>query len=604
LRVENLLFQLGAVAAVWWLTRELFGRTPALVAAAVAAILPGMWTMSPLIAKENLAMLLLPLVSVLTLRITASRNALAFGLVAAALAMVRQNFISYLAILLVIVGVAAIKRRAPMLIGWYGLGVVLVFVPIVTLNLINDGPPLPTAVASFQTWAVNNERATGGYFSPDSTKDNPFRGISDWDVLLDAQRKLGIQFIVANPFASAKNVLTRHQRQWRTDSAGIRWTYFDADENLQNRVPLDGNQIRHLTEWSFMILLLLAAIGAFRGGMSPGVGLALILPLAWGLATLAVAEGNYRYHVTYEPLLCVLAGAAFFNDPVHGRGSLAARAKSFLAHVERETAQHRKDAVLIAIGALCVAGASVSLGLWKPFAFWDWPGSEAMSWLILFVLAVLAVRSFQQWGPPGVRWLGSATSRRPGIAAALILVLIGMVLVAGVVAISSANRTLAQLAAVAPQGWNRYEKADGETRDDLPLTLISPDLPGSFRQVSYPDAVRLDFDEEPEPGAVAGLVRRLKGLEIGKHYYFYLQVYDPGIAGDPNERLKVTLNRKEVWEREPGTSEEAGWTPIFIEWVADDRLVTIRVERTASQSPSSDVTAIPLVRNLHLYPEY
>jgi 4-amino-4-deoxy-L-arabinose transferase-like glycosyltransferase len=606
LRVENVLYQLGTIVVVWWLARTLFGRVAALAAAVCAAVLPGMWSLTAVFSKENAAMFFLPLLLWLLLRFDPPRRVVAAGGVAAALAMVRPAFISFLPVIGTVVVIAAVQRRRAGLVGWFGLGLAVVLGPIVALNLVNGGPPLPTRTAGWELWEVNNERASGGYFNPKGSSDDPFAGVSSSAELQRIYGKLGLQFIAANPVATLENTWKRHKLTWHTDSAGIIWSFRKADASLQHRVPLNWSELLHLTDRTYTVVLVLAVVGAVRGGDFPGVGTTLLVPLGWGVATLALVEANVRYHVPYDPLLCVLVGAAFTTPSSRGPGmsSRWQRAYRWVREIPGRARSHPREAAFVGVGVVGIVWAAATVGLRSRLAFWDWPGTAAMSWLILAVVTILTVRVVMASGPSLLRSLAATIGRHPRRAAAVVLAGCAVTVSATAVLIATANAELSDLAAVAPQGWQRYEESGGTTRKDLPLTFVDAGVPAHLHQVSYPDAVRLAFDAPPQAGAVVGLTRTLDDLNVGEHYRFYVQVYDPGTAGDPGERLTVAIDGKTVWERAPGATEKPGWRTVTGSFIAVRPKVAVRVERTAGSAPSTAEAGVPAVRRLHLYPKY
>jgi hypothetical protein len=88
LRLTNVVLQLGMVLCVWLLGRRLFGPAPGLAGAAIAAIFPGLWAYTTLVAAENAAVIL---ISILVLATGAQRPWIASlaGICAAALAYTR-----------------------------------------------------------------------------------------------------------------------------------------------------------------------------------------------------------------------------------------------------------------------------------------------------------------------------------------------------------------------------------------------------------------------------------------------------------------------------------------------------------------------------------
>ena len=138
----------------------------------------------------------------------------------------------------------------------------------------------------------------------------------------------------------------------------------------------------------------------------------------------------------------------------------------------------------------------------------------------------------------------------------------------------------------------------------MELRLVSSRTPGDVRQVSYPDGVLLDFRGLPSPDDRTALSRDLTDLEVGERYTFYLQVFDPGIDGDPSEQLLIRLNDEVIWQRPANPTEPATWRYVKIDWVADSDVVGVVVERRAGSDPTRGESVAPVVRTLHLYPRY
>jgi hypothetical protein len=229
---------------------------------------------------------------------------------------------------------------------------------------------------------------------------------------------------------------------------------------------------------------------------------------------------------------------------------------------------------------------------------------QVAEWLVVIVVAVplvqLAVISLSRLAPHAV----SVTRIRPRLAMITVVLLLAtpMLFIAGLVA--TANHLRAEVAAVDPAGWQRYQSSPGAADVTLPILLQDSSTPLGLRQVSYPDAALLEFENNPVPGQIVGLKRTLDGLEAGRLYHFYLQIFNPGLSGNPGETLTVTLNHNVVWQQSPNQAQTASWQYLRLPWVADGSEVTIRVERQAGSDTAIVRRATPLVRNLHLYPKY
>jgi hypothetical protein len=206
---------------------------------------------------------------------------------------------------------------------------------------------------------------------------------------------------------------------------------------------------------------------------------------------------------------------------------------------------------------------------------------------------------------------------------ATLLVALG-IFVAGI--LTAGHEALAELVAVAPGGWSRYQTLPDGRSETLPVVLLDSDTPNGVVEVSYPDAAMLPFHGQPVSGQGVGLIRQLDDLEIGETYRFYLQVFDPAGSGDPTETLTVWLDDQVVWQRGPlagctpatpypvttavPTGDAAAdpclprWHYVTVLGVATADRVTIRVDRIAGSNPHAAAAGVPAVRSLHLYPKY
>jgi hypothetical protein len=560
--VANALLQTATVGCVWLLGRRFFGPPAALAGAALAAVLPGLWLYSTLVASENLTILLIVAIALVTSRGPRGWSALLLGALAAVLAYARPSYLPFAPF----TAVALLDRdpRATFArVRWYLLGIALVFVPIATANLANGGRVLPIGAAGEELWLLNNERATGTWFDAVAADDYPFHGLTTDPVELSAaQRKLALQFIAANPGRFLDSLVQHHKINWTADRLSTFWTIGQAPDEKRDRVPWVG-EVPGLTNGLYLAVLLLAAVAAVRFGRRTDLLLPFLFPLGYTFVLLAVVEGNDRYHAAMLPLLCVLAGAA-----------------------------------LVPLRNLRWAIPAVAV------VWWLGPRVDAGAWSIAIVVLVPAVLIALDWLAGRVPRVAAIASGHPlpATIAAVAIVALPLAGVAGVATV--ADRQLADLTAVDPAGWQRDQSRPGESRTSLPLILLDSGTTPGVRQVSYPNAVPLAFAGDPAPEEIAGLNRTLTGLQPGTRYRFYLQVYDPGIDGDPGETLSVSLNGQPVWQRLPANAEAGAWRDVSVVWIADGPAVTIRVERRAGTDPAAARRPEPVVRNLHLYPKY
>jgi len=615
LRLVNVAAQLLMVSGVWLLARRLFGPRGAAVAGALAAVMPGLWSYVPLLAAESVAMM--PLVAVaLLLRPSASLwQSGALGVAVGMLAFTRPSFLPF--VLLVLVATLFLTPAGRWWARWqrpllFVAGLLLVATPVMALNVTNGGPPLPSGAAGWQTWLVNNEHATGAWFDASADDAYPFAGLTDADETRAAQSKLGVQFVVANPRTAAEAMLDRYHLNWQSDAMGIDWTFDRAPEAWQNRVPF-ASHLKGVAQVLYVLALVLAAVAAVRHRSRVALLLPVVLPLGYAMAILAVAEANARYHAMFVPLICVMAGGALVPADWSTRRVVRPkwwRRPGWSGSTDRAGSRSSWLARLTAVALLGVVAVLLVLGfserLWERWRF------SLPPWLVAVVVLVplvgCALAQLATHWQRIVAWAARPSWRWPAVAGfcALITLLPVWTVVAGV------DQRLTEIAAVSPSGWERTIVPAGGAANagtdpeaaSLPLLLQDSGTAPPLRQVSFPDAVLLQFDAASRPGDVVRLTRTLTNIHVGEAYVFYLQVYDPGLDGDPTERLTITLNGGTVWERPPGGTEPAEWRYVRVDWTADTTALTMTVSRTAGQGYDPGTTATPRVRTLHLYPQY
>ena len=574
LRLLNVVAQLGMVTGVWFVARQLFGPRGALVAGTFAAILPGLWSWVPLLAAESVATLLVTVLACLLVARQTPLRLTATGLTLAALAFTRPSFLPYVALVVVVIAIIG-RSRWHVRLAWLGTGIMLVALPIMVLNAANSGPLLPGGAAGWQTWLVNNEHSTGGWFDAYADDAYPFTGLVGDAETRAAQSKLGVQFAIANPGTAISGAVDRLQTNWQYDAMGFDWTVERSPQEWQDRVP-DAASLKDIAQVLYVVMLGAAMIGAIRNGRRPELLLPLVLPLAYGLGILAVAEANARYHVMFLPLLCIMAGGAIGSQ---GRAS----------------ARFAPLAILMAgiVGiAVAVPGNSLDRLSWSQLRF-ELPLYLVVATVVIPVAGCIGLAISRLWtrwsaNPPTPTWRWTATG-------ALGLLVVLMPVWLGVTMARDIDR---QLDAVAPSGWVRTVGSDPEAQ---PLVLAASGTAPNLRQVSYPDAALLQFDTAPIPGDIVSLTRTLDNLTVGEAYVFYLQVYDPGIA---SEHLAIDLNGTTTWELAPDRPEAAGWHYVRLDWVAGGPILAIEITRMAGTGSDTSLATSPQVRTLHLYPEY
>jgi hypothetical protein len=567
IRLTNAALQVATVMLVWLLARRLFGPTASWLGATLTALLPGLWLFAPLVAGENLAMLLLTTIALLLSRPKPGLTLTLAGGVAVALAYTRP---AYLAFPLAIAAALAWppSLRSLRRLSWYAAGCLLCFAPIAVANQAGGGPLLPLANAGFQQWLVHNERATGAWFPAAAADDYPFAGLdqggSQAGVIQGAQRKLTVQFLLANPEYPLPGLVHRHRLDWASDRSGLAWTVERAPLHWLRHIPFH-DQLGELAHRYYVGLLALAAAAALRFGHLPGVLRAVVLPLIYGLLVYSTAVGDSRFHVPALPLLCAMAGAVLV--PPHSRKLLY-----------------------------------LWFGVLAALVLWSQAEQDAAMWLILLVVLAPSGRFAAPWiVASNSRLLANRAHRRLVMLATALLFTMLAIMFLGLR--SQVDRSMGELAAVDPSGWRSYRSRPGGAEEPGTPAIVDLGVPTGYRKVSYPDAALLRFDWEPSPGEAVGLVRTFP-ITAGETYFLYLQLFDPGGLGDPSESLSVSANDAVIWEHGPTQAKVAGWQYISRPWVADASAAKIRVERRAGVDGGMGRAAVAAVRSIHLYPKY
>jgi hypothetical protein len=553
----NVALGVMTVALVYRLGRTLFGPRAGLVAAAVAAALPGLWLWTPLVTAENLSVPMLVGIAVLVVEHGRPWRLILAGTLAGALVFVRPSTLLFVAVGFVIVIVLARSgtRRYNTLAFAAGAAIAVGF--FATLNLRAGGPALPVGASGWQPWLVYNERATGSWYAAQARDDYPFHGVEGdaryADIIRSAQLRLAVQFALLNPGEIVPGILKRHTTNWASDRAGIEWTLGRSPRaGIQAAV---GPTVERSADAFYLALTGLALVGAASFASRPGVTFALLLPLAYFVAPAVLAEGNPRYHVNGLAYLITLAGAA-----------LAARPKV--------------SATVIAAAA---ALASFATGL------------VVAPWLVVSALLL------------GLgRVIADATTRIPDLTHSRIA---RYSAVAAVIAIELGGAGALLFARDAVVSWSRTQPLAWTLSDsgaevgsvaNAASPIVRPsDVSPRFRKVSFPDAMVLP---PPAPGSGArstSLTTSFPDLDVGVNYVVYLQVF--GGASSPGSHVTVRLNDRVVWRSVDAPVTDSGWQDVIVPWTADTPFASIRVERSAAVAAADGEV---LVRSVHVYPKY
>jgi hypothetical protein len=560
-RLLNTLMQGATVACVYVTARHRFGVRSGLIAAGLCALLPGMWFFTPLLAAENLAMLLLAVITLCLVLPRSSLRLVIAGAAAAGLLYARPSFLLFPVVIGMVIALFpdGMRRKSQILL--FVVGLAIVGLPVANANLMAGGAVLPTGGAGWQPWLVYNERATGAWRPAQGEPDYPFAGLPE-EYVAGAQRKLAIQFFLANPGASVASIRSRVEMTWASDQAGLDWTLRRAkvpNAEFTSALGLAADSL-------YLILLTLAFAAVVRHRKRAITLVPMIAPVAYLLVLQVISEGNGRYHVSVLPVLAVLAGGAVMRPLGNQLSALAL------------------------LGALVLTASTVT---------------SPAPWLIVAIVVVPIGLVLRDIVPRAIEWAAAAYGRNRGrtmvAAAASLLIVVGL----ATAAVAGVQQELAAIEAVAPQGWQGYGSSPEIGPDEIAGQSASRgSTPASgLRPVSYPESARIAFPEPARSAGVVGLTRTLAGLTSGNEYLLYLQLFDPGVSGHPSETLVIRVNGRDIWSRPPEDVAEPAWVYLALRWTADAPVATIDVERRAV-GRTDIVPAEVLVRSLHLYPSY
>lgn len=554
------------VALVYRLGSSLFGSRAGLLAAAIAAALPGLWLWTPIVSAENLSAPIFVGIAALMVERATKWQLPLLGVLTGMLVFVRPSTLFFfVVVLLSVIWLAPFgsKRRSALV---FAAGVAVSVGLFATLNLRAGGPGLPVGGSGWQPWLVYNERATGAWFPAQDRDDYPFHGLEDDPTLSSivraAQLKLALQFALLNPGEIVPSIIQRHVNNWQSDEAGLDWTVRrpGASPVASNLSPA----LDVLVDRYYVAVLGLALLGAGRLAGRPAVVVVLLLPLAYLVAPAVIAEGNARYHVNGLAFLATLAGGALAG------GALASRSMR---------------AGLLALGTVAVV-------LWAP------PGVLLAPWLVAGILCVGAARLIFDVRPRIRTMMAAGAPRRRvllGLAAGVVAAQLALA-----VALLAARQVVIDWSLTQPAGWTSYRSGSALRLGGDAIALRASDVPARFRKVSFPDAVVLTYPSSAQPGERMGLTRTFPDLEVGTKYVIYLQLFDPAPSAG-GDRLTVRLNGRVVWEPPDASASEAGWQDIIVPWTADSPFVSVQIERSADAPLAASEV---LIRSVHVYPKY
>jgi MYXO-CTERM domain-containing protein len=324
-RVETaqVVFGIAVIVLTWVLARRLFGPGAAIAAAFLVAIYPMAFQYEELLYSEAIAtpLLLALLVLAWTRRPTAWRAA-ATGAVLGVAMLTRPSFGVLGAGILVAWIALAGWRRGIGLTVIAGLVAALVIAPWTIRNHHVDGGFTPISIQDAAFYGVFNDTSAHDKQHPWAWRPVPAgylkvleQRTSDHEFAARL-RKLGRDYVRKHPTSVIKAFY------WN----GINRTFdVRTPPSAQYEAPFEGRVgwFSKLGSWSYLFVALAALAGLWRHRRRRGLVLA-VLALFLATAVAYTGDGGTRYRAPLEPLIAILAVAAFVS-PAAARGSRADR---------------------------------------------------------------------------------------------------------------------------------------------------------------------------------------------------------------------------------------------------------------------------------------
>jgi 4-amino-4-deoxy-L-arabinose transferase-like glycosyltransferase len=319
----QVVFGIAVILLTWVLAGRLFGPRAATAAAFLVAIYPMAFQFEELLYSEAIAtpLLLAVLVLAWTKQPTARRAALTGAVLGVAM-LTRPSFGMLAAAIVVAWIVLAGWRRGIGLSVVTGIVAALVIAPWTIRNHHVDGGFVPISIQDAAFYGTFNDEAAHDQHHPWAWRPVPHgylkvldRPTSDHE-FASRLRKLGTDYVRAHPTSVFKAFY------WN----GINRTFDVRSPTAgQYEAPFEGRVgwFSKLGAWCYLFVALAALAGLWRHRRRRGLVLA-VLALFLATAVAYTGDGGTRYRAPLEPLIAILAVAAFVN-PAGARGSRAGR---------------------------------------------------------------------------------------------------------------------------------------------------------------------------------------------------------------------------------------------------------------------------------------
>ncbi|WP_436795919.1 ArnT family glycosyltransferase [Actinospongicola halichondriae] len=309
----NAALSLTAVPLTYLVGARTLGRRPAVVAAAVVALLPGQWLFAATILTEPLATVQLLLAVWLVVRWRPSvGTALAFGLLIGTAALTRGE--GMLLGLVALVGwwrVVPLRRVAPTLLAAALVAAVIV-APWAARNERVAGEAVGLSANSGETiWAGHNPTADGGAtYAPSEVlqpaAETPFgaqRELANARLLREDARR----WATSNPHKVVALIPLKLIQLVSGDGKVVE-IWIEAEDPVLGTL---GPSLAVVADFSWYALFGVFLLGMVRSGRrqlaEPWVRACLALPAVSLVLYGVLLYGNFRYRIPYEPVLVLVA---------------------------------------------------------------------------------------------------------------------------------------------------------------------------------------------------------------------------------------------------------------------------------------------------------
>lgn len=321
----NLMAGVAVVYLGFRITRLLYGRPVALLAAALLAVWPLLIQFTTILASEILFLVpvLMATLVVFETRSPKPWHFIGFGFLVAVASYIRPTATPLLVILPVLCLLRVPSWRH--LAGWVGVGglvCMLAIWPWTERNSRLFGQPTSLSTNfGANLWMGNNSRSQGTYQTFEEYIHLPNEKLRD-----DQMRKDAIDFIVDNPVEFLKLGVKRLVVTFDRETIGVVWNIHGIEARFEN-TPWVASALKLVSTGYWYVVLLAGLAGGVlmvRRERWRVIGNPVIVVSLFFAAVPAVMVGQDRYHVPMIPLIACCAAYSLHHVLMRRRSARAA----------------------------------------------------------------------------------------------------------------------------------------------------------------------------------------------------------------------------------------------------------------------------------------